>query len=191
MKKSFTSLSELDSGVKELISDALMTDVSDVIKGMISKSARENVILETAGRSSGGVDDITQMESSVKERKTSIELKVKDIAKPSHSVFGQPFDDAKDASVGGTMFANWIENGQWIDLKQLLEYRRGVGWNPSSGEHWEDYYDADSARRHDGMTKKEWGFKPRREPRPFMQPVQDELESHPEIVIDAIKKTLA
>lgn len=30
------------------------------------------------------------------------------------------FDERENAAVGGTMFANWIENGLWMDLSYYL-----------------------------------------------------------------------
>ena len=182
--KEFTNFSDLLAHVASGIEDALNNEVQNDIKQKISKSAQEHVILETPGRDAGGIDDITQMQGEVTPGKTVFKLKVKDVAKPDDSVFGQPFDTSKDAAVGGTMFTNWIEDGTWIDIKELLNYRRGIGWNPAEHEHWSEY------KTERGMPKAEWSFKPRREPRPFISIVQEEIEQDPQYILNAIEKSI-
>lgn len=181
--KEFTNFADLLAHISGGIETALNTDVQDDIKQKISKSAREHVILETGGRGAGGIDDITQMEGEVTPGKTVFKLKVKDVAKPDVSVFGQPFDTGKDAAVGGTMFTNWIEDGTWIDLKAMLEHRQAIGWNAGEGEHWSDL-------KNRGLPKAEWSYKPRREARPFISLVQQEIEQNPQEILDTIEKSI-
>lgn len=184
---SFTNFDDLLKAVGGGIEDSLKTDVPVIIKQKISQAARENVILETAGRAGGGIDDINAMEDSLKKTKESYSLSVKDIAEPSPSVFGQEFDDEKNAAVGGTMFANWIENGEWIDLKEMLRYRREVGWNPGFHETWASYKGTGHG---DGLSKSDWNYKPRREKRPFISLVQKELNDDPTVITNAILKKI-
>lgn len=190
-KKEFTNFQDLLSGINEELESSLKTKVADNIKKKISKSAKTNVIKETSGRATGGIDDITQMEAVVERKKDSLNLVVKDAAKPSPSVFGTKFDTSKDAAVGGTMFATWIEHGYWIDLKQLLAYRMGQwAWQPKEGS-WSDMYDPDLARvegKYGAMTRKQRDFKPRREARPFITPVQEDINMHPDEIIELLRK---
>lgn len=163
--KTFANFDDLIAHIGNGIQDALEGDVQEIVKEKISKSARDRVILETAGRPADGIDDMSSMEGEVTIGKKVFKLKVKDVASPAESIFGQPFDQAKNAAVGGTMFANWIEDGKWVDLKAMLNYRRG-------------------------MPKSEWNYKPRREARPFIEPVQQELEQNPQEILDAIEKSI-
>lgn len=181
--KTFTTYDDLIAHIKGGIQDALEGDAQQIVKEKISKSAREHVILETNGRETEGIDDMTSMEGEVTIGQNVFKLKVKDVASPAASVFKQPFDESKNAAVGGTMFANWIEDGKWVDLKAMLNYRRGIGWNPKDHEKWSDY-------RTRGMPKSEWNYKPRREARPFIEPVQQELEQNPQEILDAIEKSI-
>lgn len=181
--KTFANFDDLIAHIGNGIQDALEGDAQEIVKEKISKSARDHVILETAGRPADGIDDMSSMEGEVTIGKKVFKLKVKDVASPAESIFGQPFDQAKNAAVGGTMFANWIEDGKWIDLKAMLEYRRGIGWNPKDHEKWSDY-------KTRGMPKSEWKYKPRREARPFIEPVQQELEQNPQEILDAIEKSI-
>ena len=188
----YTNFSDLLKGLSNDLATTLNTKVSKEIKKRISISAKKNVIKETSGRGSGGIDDMNQMKSRVEQSGNFLTLVITDTAKPSPSVFGQKFDTAKDSAVGGTMFANWIEHGQWVDLKQLLQYRMGGewAWNPRE-ESWSSKYDpqlAMSEARYGAMTKAKRDFKPRREPRPFMEPVQIELNSKPEIIMSILEK---
>lgn len=190
-QKLFNDFQSLLDGVEDEIADSLSKEVSNEIKQKISKSARERVILETEGRAANGIDDINKMEDNVERKKRTMTLTVKDTAKPSPSVFGTHFDTGKDAAVGGTMFANWIEFGQWVDLKALLNHRMGKwSWNPNDGA-WGDMYDPELAKtegRYGAMTRKEKDYKPRREARPFISPVQDELNANPEEIINMLKE---
>lgn len=181
--KTFANFDDLIAHIGSGIQDALEGDAQEIVKEKISKSARERVILETDGRETAGIDDMASMEGEVTIGNKVFKLKVKDTASPAPSVFDQPFDQAKNAAVGGTMFANWIEDGKWIDLKAMLEYRRGIGWNPKDHEKWSDY-------KTRGMPKSEWKYKPRREARPFIKPVQQELEQNPQEILDAIEKSI-
>lgn len=193
-KKTYTDFQSLFDGISNDLSLTLNTKVAANIKKKISKSAKENVIKETSGRSSGGIDDISMMKSRVEKKGNTLTLIVTDVAKPAPSVFGQPFDAAKDAKVGGTMFANWIEHGDWVDLKQLLQYRMGQqwAWNPRA-ESWSSKYDPKLASKEGAfgaMTKANRDYKPRREPRPFMGPVQEDINTNPQAIIDLLLKGL-
>ena len=122
--KTFVNFDDLIAHIGNGIQDALEGDAQEIVKEKISKSARDRVILETAGRPADGIDDMSSMEGEVTIGKKVFKLKVKDVASPAESILGQPFDEAKNAAVGGTMFANWIEDGKWIDLKALAGTRR-------------------------------------------------------------------
>ena len=190
-KKEYTNFQDLLSGINSELESSLKNEVGNKIKQKISKSAKENVIKDTAGRATGGIDDTSKMVADVEVKKDSLALSVKDIAKPSPSVFGTEFDTAKDAAVGGTMFATWIEHGYWVDLKQLLNYLMGKwSWQPRESS-WGDMYGPDLARtegRYGAMTRKQRDFKPRREPRMFIAPVQDEINMNPEEIITLLRK---
>lgn len=190
--KHYTNFNDLFKGLEEDLTNTLNTKVANEIKKRISHSARQNVIKDTSGRATGGIDDISQMKSRVEKKGSSLTLVVTDTAKPSPSVFGQKFDTTKDNAVGGTMFASWIEHGQWVDLRQLLQYRMGGewAWNPRE-ESWSSKYDpqlAMSEGRYGAMTKAKRDYKPKREPRPFMEPVQVELNSKPDIIMNILEK---
>lgn len=187
--KSFDDFDSLLKYVDEEVTDSMQKDVANEIKRKISEKARQNVILETSGRPSGGIDDVKEMESKLDKKTKVMTLTVKDTAKPSPSVFGTKFNRAKDAAVGGTMFANWIEHGEWVDLRALLAHRSGKwSWSPLDGP-WADLYDPVRASREPGsLTKKERDYKPRRESRPFIAPVQDEINMNPEEIISILRK---
>lgn len=192
--KSYTDFASLLDGINSSIEQTLNTGVANDIKRRISQSARQNVIKQTSGRSAGGIDDMNNMKSRLEKKKNSMTLIVSDVAKPAPSVFGQKFDTALDAKVGGTMFANWIEHGYWVDLKKLLEYRMGQqwAWNPRDGA-WSDLYGPQLAMaegRYGAMTKKDMEYKPRREARPFIGPVQDVLNANPDWIIQMIENNL-
>lgn len=181
--KTFTNFADLLSHVQDGIQDALEHEVQDVVKQEISDTAKTNVILQGAGRDFDGIDDINNMEAEVSGGPKVFKLKVKDVAKPQPSVFGQPFDATKDAAVGGTMFANWIEHGEWVDLKALFDHRNAIGWNPGIGEKWSDF----KAR---GLPMAEWSYKPKREARPFIEPVQQHFEQNPDDILKGIEKAI-
>lgn len=190
-KKEFTNFKDLLNGVEEELADSLDKEVAEKIKQKISASAKKNVILQTPGRAVGGIDDVSQMKDRVERKKRTMTLTVTDVAKPSPSIFGTKFDTAKDSAVGGTMFANWIEHGYWVDLKALLDYRMGKwAWQPNDSS-WGDMYDPDLARtegKYGAMTKKDRDYSPRREPRPFIAPVQEEINMKPEEIISLLRK---
>lgn len=183
----YTNFDDLLKGAQSIIDNTLKTAVADEVKKTISQTAKENVILQTPGRSSSGIDDVNSMVGEVKTTGGESVLTVKDVAKPSPSVFGQPFDEAKNAAVGGTMFASWIEAGKWVDLKALLTHRRYMGWNPAEHETWASYWNPKTARTGDSMPKVDWAYKPRREARPFIAPAQEKITANPERIIDLIK----
>ena len=43
-------------------------------------------------------------------------MTVKDIARPQASWCKTPFREGDNAALEGTMFANWIEHGLWMDI---------------------------------------------------------------------------
>ena len=114
MAKTFTSLQSLCEAIKQGTVEALNTTVQEQVKEKLSASARQNAILDTGGRGAGGIEDVGMMQHKVEVSGNVITLTVKDIAPPAPSVFGTPFRG------GETTFAEWIEKGQWMDLKEYL-----------------------------------------------------------------------
>lgn len=181
--KTFTNFADLLAHVQDGIQDSLEHGVADVVKQEISDTARTNVMLQGAGRETDGIDDLNNMEAEVTGGPKVFKLKVKDVAKPQPSVFNQPFDNTKDAAVGGTMFANWIEHGEWVDLRAMLNHRIAIGWNPGAGEKWSDF----KAR---GLPMSELSYKLKREPRPFIEPTQQYFEQNSDAILKEIEKSI-
>ena len=192
--KEFTNFNDLIKFINGGIKKGLETNVQDVIKNKISETARREVILKTSGRDADGIDDVKCMKGFVKISKNGnvFDLIVKDMARPAPSVFKQPFDESKNEAAGGTVFAQWIEKGEWIDLAELLRYRHWAGWMPGEGESWTDAWKnlGGSTGHGDGMTRKEWSKKPRREPRPFISVVQREIINNSTAIEEAILKSI-
>ena len=79
----YTNFDDLLKGAQSIIDNTLKTAVADEVKKTISQTAKENVILQTPGRSSGGIDDVNSMVGEVKTTGGESVLTVKDVAKPS------------------------------------------------------------------------------------------------------------
>lgn len=144
------SIAELEKQMTAKISNTMRLTVAEHVKDKLVKSAAENVS-GSSSRSSGGISDPTSMVAEVETAGNSIVLTVSDEALPQDSVFGTPFSPSSP-----TQFAEWIEEGQWMDLMDFI------------------------------MT----GEKTKRPPRPFVQPVQEELNANPKEIENMIRKAL-
>lgn len=112
----FSSFQDLSSEIARRAEMSLSTTVGEELKETLRKSAVKNVHPDSASsRQAGGITDPRNIVINVNCKHKSIDLIVKDIAKPAGPLF-TPFDSGKDDAVGGTMFANWIERGEWVEL---------------------------------------------------------------------------
>ena len=152
MKQSYTNFDDLLSDVADGV-EQIMQDVAPQIETVLQASAKKNIQSQSAR--SAGIEDASNIVSSVTRDGNTVTMIVKDIAKPQPSYFlggkkfdsqrvadtllyreyhfgGSPivwneygganilFDERENAAVGGTMFANWMENGLWMDLSYYL-----------------------------------------------------------------------
>lgn len=144
MKQSYTNFDDLLSDVADGVERIVRDDVAPQLEQRLQESAKQNI--HPKYRISG-ITDAKNIVSNVSRDGNVISLIVKDIAKPEPSVFlthstdrseaqygidkrnglnDDPravnigFNDEKDEAVGGTMFANWIEHGLWMDLKWYI-----------------------------------------------------------------------
>lgn len=56
--------------------------------------------------------------SSVTTDNNVVTMTIKDIARPQESWCKTPFREGDNAALEGTMFANWIEHGLWMDIAE-------------------------------------------------------------------------
>lgn len=141
MKQSYTNLDDLLSDVADGVERIVRDDVAPQLEQRLQESAKQNIHPKYG---ISGITDAKNIVSNVSRDGNVISLIVKDIAKPEPSVFlthstdrsevqygidkrnglnDDPravnigFNDEEDEAVGGTMFANWIEHGLWMDLE--------------------------------------------------------------------------
>ena len=140
MKQSYTNFDDLLSDVADGVERIVRDDVAPQLETRLLESAKKN-IHPRFGIS--GITDAKNIVSNVSRDGNAISLIVKDIARPEVSYFysgnidssevkygldkrnglhNDPtavnidFNEAENEAVGGTMFANWIEHGLWMDL---------------------------------------------------------------------------
>lgn len=133
---------------------AVESEVAPMLKDKVAESAHKNVL---GGRSyqDGSIADADNVISDVELSGNNVTVTIKDVAIPEEPIYGgyaafQPDTDTK--------FAEWIEYGEWMDLKNYIN---------------------------SGFTDKS-----KRPARPFIEPVRNELESDPDIIMNAILKGL-
>lgn len=115
LKKSYSNFDDLLNGIIQNIEGIMRNDVAPAVESKLAQSASENV--DQKYNRSGGITDPACIVSEVECDSHSVTLTVKDIAKPQKPILSKEgFDLQKDAAAGGTMFANWIENGLWMDI---------------------------------------------------------------------------
>lgn len=140
MKQSYTNFDDLLSDVVDGVERIVRDDVALQLEQRLQESAKQNIHPKYE---ISGITDAKNIVSNVSRDGNVVSLIVKDIAKPEPSVFitnstdfseafrgldkrnglnDDPsavnimFNDAENDAVGGTMFANWIEHGLWMDL---------------------------------------------------------------------------
>lgn len=140
MKQSYTNFDDLLSDVADGVERIVRDDVAPQLEQRLQESAKQNIHSKYG---ISGITDAKNIVSNVSRDGNVVSLIVKDIAKPEPSVFltgstdrsevqygidkrnglnDDPravnigFNDEEDEAVGGTMFANWIEHGLWMDL---------------------------------------------------------------------------
>lgn len=113
LKESYTNFNQLLDDVTQSIEIILKNDVAPALETKLAQSAKANI--HPKGNRVGSITDPSCIVSEVTKDTDSVTLIVKDIAKPQKPIMGD-FDESKNAAVGGTMFANWIENGLWMDI---------------------------------------------------------------------------
>lgn len=119
MDRFYTSFDSLLEGVASNV-ERVMQEVAPEIETKLQASAVKNVHPKN-GAETGGIADAKNIRSSVLRDGNVVSLTVKDIAAPQASYFTDDWSlwqSDKDAAVGGTMFANWIEHGLWMDIAE-------------------------------------------------------------------------
>lgn len=177
MAKTFKTISALRDHIKTSVARSLETEVGPEIESMLVDSATKNVIgpwsrlssnYSDFGNPEDPPDSIASpaaMSSSVTVSGNRVVLRVKDTAKPQKPIWSE-FRTNLDDAVGGTMFSRWIEYGEWMDLRA-----------------YESSYNQ-------GQVGKRHIVKQKRPARPFVKPVQDELNANPSIVLKSLKRGL-
>lgn len=115
LKRVYSNFDDLLNGIIQNVESIMRDDVAPAVESKLAQSASENVAPKY--NRSGGITDPACIVSEVERDSNSVTLIVKDIAKPQKPILSKEgFDLQKDAAMGGTMFANWIENGLWMDI---------------------------------------------------------------------------
>ena len=141
LASSYTNFDDLLAGVANGIEEAVR-GVAPQIETRLQVSAEQNVHPKNGRKD--GITSAKNIVSSVTREGNVVTMVVKDMTKPHEPKWGT-FDEAQNNALEGTMFANWIEHGLWMDI---------VAW-ASMG------YPKD-------------GDKPKRPARPFFAPAQVE-----------------
>lgn len=128
MKQSYTSFDELLSDLANNVERVMRDDVAPQLEQRLQASAKQNVHpMSDADANVGGIADSRNIVSNVSRDGDTVTMIVKDIAMPQRSyVTGDwsNFDWGKNAAVGSTMFANWIEHGLWMDIAKWNQMGR-------------------------------------------------------------------
>lgn len=141
LASSYTNFDDLLAGVANGIEE-VVRGVAPQIETRLQVSAEQNVHPKDGRKN--GIISAKNIVSSVTREDNVVTMVVKDIAKPQGPRWGV-FDEAQNDALEGTMFANWIEHGLWMDI---------VGWASMGHPKNDD--------------------KPKRPARPFVAPVQVE-----------------
>lgn len=109
---SYTNFDDLLAGVANGIEEAVR-GVAPQIETRLQVSAEQNVHPKDGRKN--GITSAKNIVSSVTREGNVITMVVKDIARPQGPKWGA-FDEAQNDALEGTMFANWIEHGLWMDI---------------------------------------------------------------------------
>ena len=152
MKQSYTNFDDLLNDVSDGIERIVRDDVAPQLEERLLASAKKNIHPQLG---ISGITDAKNIVSNVSRDGNVISLIVKDIAKPEASYITSSmdwseanrgvdkrnglvddptavnvlFNEAEDEAVGGTMFANWIEHGLWMDWAEWIRQGRPKGNN--------------------------------------------------------------
>ena len=113
LASSYTNFDDLLEGVANGV-QGILDEVAPQIETRLQASAIKNVHPKN-GRENG-ITSKSNIVSNVSRDGNVITMVVKDIAKPAGPKYGE-FDETKNAALEGTMFANWIEHGLWMDIQ--------------------------------------------------------------------------
>ena len=119
--KTYDSFEKLKSDIIQKMAIGLESGVAPKAEAMLSESA-STIAAGDYSRASGGISDISKMESKVYISGDSVILEVRDTASPQESVWDSPvspYDPMRDPD--GTLFSRWIENGEWMDLGEYIK----------------------------------------------------------------------
>ena len=114
LASSYTNFDDLLAGVANGV-EKIVQDVAPQIEARLQASAVKNVHPKD-GRENG-ITSAKNIVSSVTREDNVVTMVVKDIAKPQGPKWGV-FNEADNSVLGGTMFANWIEHGLWMDIAE-------------------------------------------------------------------------
>lgn len=112
LASSYTNFGDLLAGVANGIEEAVR-GVAPQIETRLQVSAEQNVYSKNGRKN--GITSAKNIVSSVTREGNVVTMVVKDIAKPQGPKWGT-FDEAQNNALEGTMFANWIEHGLWMDI---------------------------------------------------------------------------
>lgn len=117
LASSYTNFDDLLAGVVSGV-QGVLEEVAPQIETRLQASAAKNVNSQS-GRSEG-IASSSNIVSSVVTEGNVVMMTVKDIALPEKPWIGEwsAFDFGKNEATGGTMFANWIEHGLWMDIAE-------------------------------------------------------------------------
>ena len=112
LASSYTNFDDLLAGVANGIEEAVRS-VAPQIETRLQVSAEQNVHPKDGRKN--GITSAKNIVSSVTREGNVVTMVVNDIAKPQGPKWGT-FDEAQNNELEGTMFANWIEHGLWMDI---------------------------------------------------------------------------
>lgn len=120
LKSSYSNFDTLLNDLLQSVENIMRNDVAPAVETKLAQSAASNV--KPINHRTGGIDDPSCVVSEITRTGNSVVLVVKDIAKPQKPILSKGgFDLQEDDAAGGTMFANWIENGLWMDIATYWE----------------------------------------------------------------------
>lgn len=114
---------ELLKNVASKVAHTAEKSLAPMLEQMLQQSAATNAA-GAWSRSYGGIASAEKIKSEVHIDSSvtgyKITVTVKDTAVPQEPAWGT-FDEAKNAAAGGTLFSQWIEYGEWMDLAAYIE----------------------------------------------------------------------
>lgn len=118
LANSYTNFDDLLTGVVNGV-QGVLEEVAPQIETRLQASAVQNVHPMNDGEA-GTITDPKNIRSSVSVDGNTVTMIVKDVAGPQASYITGDWSQwnakSNDAAAGGTMFANWIEHGLWMDI---------------------------------------------------------------------------